>query len=74
MAEETHKEIREVLTKLYGTLIADEITMQYGGSMKPENAKDLLAQKNIDGGLVGGHSTSRFFLRKLLKQQNKMED
>lgn len=56
MAEETHKEIREVLTKLYGTLIADEITIQYGGSMKPENAKDLLAQKNIDGGLVGGAS------------------
>lgn len=54
MAEETHKFIRSVLTDLYGTEVAENVTIQYGGSMKPENAAELLAEKNIDGGLVGG--------------------
>lgn len=56
MAQETHKDIRNVLTSMFGKDIAEEITIQYGGSMKPENAKDLLAQSDIDGGLVGGAS------------------
>lgn len=54
MAEETHAFIRSVLVELYGNDVAEEVTIQYGGSMKPGNAKELLAQKNIDGGLVGG--------------------
>jgi len=54
MAEETHAFIRSVLVELYGNDIAEGVTIQYGGSMKPGNAKELLAQKNIDGGLVGG--------------------
>ena len=41
---------------MFGADVADEMTIQYGGSMKPENAKDLLAQADIDGGLVGGAS------------------
>lgn len=56
MAQETHKEIREVLADMFGSDVATEITIQYGGSMKPENAKDLLKQADIDGGLVGGAS------------------
>ena len=56
MAQETHKEIRNVLTEMFGKDVAEEITIQYGGSMKPENAKDLLSQADIDGGLVGGAS------------------
>lgn len=56
MAQETHKEIREVLAGMFGKDVANEITIQYGGSMKPENAKDLLSQADIDGGLVGGAS------------------
>lgn len=55
MAQETHKEIREVLRDMFGT-VADEMVIQYGGSMKPENAKELLAQADIDGGLIGGAS------------------
>ena len=56
IAEETHKEIRKVLADMFGKEIAEEITIQYGGSMKPGNAKELLAEKDIDGGLVGGAS------------------
>lgn len=56
MAQATHKEIRHVLGEMFGEDVAEEITIQYGGSMKPENAKDLLSQKDIDGGLVGGAS------------------
>lgn len=56
MAEETHKEIREMLISMFGQEAANEITIQYGGSMNDKNAKDLLAMENIDGGLVGGAS------------------
>lgn len=56
VAEETHKEIREVLASMFGEKIAEEITIQYGGSMNAKNAAELLAQKDIDGGLVGGAS------------------
>ena len=55
MAQETHKEIREVLKSMFGT-VANEMVIQYGGSMKPENAAELLAQADIDGGLIGGAS------------------
>lgn len=55
MAQETHKEIREVLRDMFGD-VAEEIVIQYGGSMKPENAAELLAQADIDGGLIGGAS------------------
>lgn len=56
MAETTHKEIRKVLSKLFGENVAQEMTIQYGGSMNAKNAKELLAMENIDGGLVGGAS------------------
>jgi len=56
MAEETHAAIRAELTALYNAEVAEGVTIQYGGSMKPGNAKELLACKNIDGGLVGGAS------------------
>ena len=53
MAEATHAFIRKVVAGLYGAL-ADEVVIQYGGSMKPENSKALVAQADIDGGLIGG--------------------
>lgn len=56
MAEETHKEIRGVLVEMFGAEAANEITIQYGGSMNAKNAAELLAMENIDGGLVGGAS------------------
>ena len=54
MAEATHAFIRKVVADLYGQAIADETVIQYGGSMKPENSKELVAQADIDGGLIGG--------------------
>lgn len=56
IAEETHKAIRAELAAMFGEEVANEITVQYGGSMKPNNAKELLAQADIDGGLIGGAS------------------
>lgn len=55
-AQEVHQFIRELMQKLYDSTIADEIRIQYGGSVKPENAAELLAQTDIDGALVGGAS------------------
>ena len=48
--------IREVLKDIYGEDISEEITIQYGGSVKPSNASDLMNQDDIDGALVGGAS------------------
>lgn len=54
-AEEVHAAIRSLLTELYSE-IGKDISILYGGSVKPENVKDLLAMPNINGGLVGGAS------------------
>lgn len=53
-AQVAHRKVREVLASLFDQPTADAIRIQYGGSMKPENAADLLAQPDIDGGLIGG--------------------
>jgi len=55
-AQEVHRFIRDLLEKAYTREIADEITIQYGGSVKPGNIKELISQKDIDGALVGGAS------------------
>jgi triosephosphate isomerase len=55
-AQEVHAFIRTLLTKLFGDPIAQKVRILYGGSMKPANAPELLAQKDIDGGLIGGAS------------------
>jgi triosephosphate isomerase (TIM) len=57
-AEEVHKFIRELLSKLFGKDTADSIRIQYGGSVKPENITELMKQPDIDGALVGGASLS----------------
>lgn len=53
-AEEIHAYIRKVLADKFGAFVADETTILYGGSCKPSNAKELFAQPDIDGGLIGG--------------------
>ena len=55
-AEAIHKFVRGYIAKLYNQKVADETIIQYGGSMKASNAKELLAQPDIDGGLIGGAS------------------
>ncbi|MDR1315360.1 MAG: triose-phosphate isomerase [Spirochaetales bacterium] len=53
-ADAIHAVIRAELKKLYSAAAAEAMIIQYGGSVKPENAKDLLTMPNIDGALVGG--------------------
>ena len=55
-AQETCAVIRDCLRELYGARTARAISILYGGSMKPSNAQELLAQPDIDGGLIGGAS------------------
>ena len=55
-ANETIKWIREELENIYGKENADKVIIQYGGSVKSENAKELFEMSDIDGGLVGGAS------------------
>ncbi len=55
-AQEVHAFIRGLLTKLFGAQASGRIRILYGGSMKPANAPELLAQNDIDGGLIGGAS------------------
>jgi len=55
-AQEAHRYVRSLVIKLYDESVAEAISIQYGGSMKPDNAAGLLAQNDIDGGLIGGAS------------------
>lgn len=55
-AQVAHKFIRGLLVKLYSQATAEAIRIQYGGSVKPDNIKDLMQQPDIDGALIGGAS------------------
>ncbi len=55
-AQEMHAFIRNIIAEKYNTEIAEEISILYGGSCKPSNAKELFANKDVDGGLIGGAS------------------
>ena len=48
--------IRQTVADLYSADLAEQVVIQYGGSVKPDNARELLAKPNIDGALVGGAS------------------
>lgn len=55
-AQEMHEKLRAHIASKYGDEVADGISILYGGSCKPDNAPELFAQKDIDGGLIGGAS------------------
>ena len=55
-ANDACRKIREKIAEIYGQNVAERVIIQYGGSMKPENAKELLEMSDIDGGLIGGAS------------------
>ncbi|NIZ40693.1 triose-phosphate isomerase [Entomospira entomophila] len=55
-AEEVHAYIRGVLSAMYSPAVAEKVIIQYGGSVNPENVKELMGKPNIDGALVGGAS------------------
>ena len=53
-AQEMHEFIRETVRKRYGNAIAEDISILYGGSVKPENAREIFSKPDVDGGLIGG--------------------
>jgi triosephosphate isomerase len=65
-AQEVHAAIRGILRELGGAA-ADEIRIQYGGSVKPDNAAELMAQPDVDGALVGGASLKAEDFSKIVK-------
>ena len=55
-ANNSIKAIREEIKRIYGEVVSNEVIIQYGGSVKSSNAKELFSTSDIDGGLVGGAS------------------
>ena len=55
-AQEMHAFIRKTIADKYGNDVADEVTILYGGSVKPNNAKEIFSKPDVDGGLIGGAS------------------
>jgi triosephosphate isomerase len=55
-AQEMHAFIRKTITEAYDTSIADKVSIIYGGSVKPANAKEIFSKPDVDGGLIGGAS------------------
>ena len=53
-AQEAHAFIRGVLVKMFDETVARRVRIQYGGSVKPSNARELMSQPDVDGALVGG--------------------
>ena len=53
-AQEMHEFIRETVRKAFGSDIAEDLTILYGGSVKPDNAKEIFSKPDVDGGLIGG--------------------
>jgi len=66
-AEEIHIFIRELIASIYGKNTAETVRIQYGGSIKPTNAKEIFKKENIDGGLVGGASLQSKSLHEIIK-------
>lgn len=53
-AQEIHAYIRQLIAQKYGSEVAEEVSILYGGSVKPDNAKEIFSQPDVDGGLIGG--------------------
>lgn len=66
-AEEVHRFIRELLGGLFSLSLGNQIRIQYGGSVKPANAAELMSQENIDGALVGGASLDADSFTEIIK-------
>ena len=66
-AEEVHKYIRELLKKMYGAEISGSVRIQYGGSVKPDNIRELISEEDVDGALVGGASLKADSFAQIIK-------
>ena len=58
-AQEMHAFIRKIITEKYGEAVAEEISILYGGSVKPANAEEIFSKPDVDGGLIGGASLNK---------------
>lgn len=58
-AQEMHKYIRDLVKVKFGTDVAEDLTILYGGSCKPSNAAEIFSKQDVDGGLIGGASLKR---------------
>lgn len=67
-AQEVHNFIRVILEDCYSDKLASQIRIQYGGSVKPENAAELMSQQDVDGALVGGASLDAESFAEIVKQ------
>jgi triosephosphate isomerase len=70
-AEEIHVYIREILSQKFDQVTAESLRIQYGGSIKPDNAEDIFRKENIDGGLVGGSSLQADSLAHIIQAAEK---
>ncbi len=70
-ADETCGVIRDTVRALYGNEVAEELTIQYGGSMNDKNAAELLSKVNVDGGLIGGASLKPEAFAAIVEAGNK---
>jgi triosephosphate isomerase len=71
-AQEAQKYIRDLLVRMYNKEAAVEVRIQYGGSVKPENATELLQLPDVDGALVGGASLKVESFSEIVKKANQM--
>jgi triosephosphate isomerase len=67
-AQEMHAHIRHVLAENYGTSVANDLSILYGGSVKASNAAELFGKPDVDGGLVGGASLQATEFTSIIRQ------
>ena len=72
-AQEAHKYIRDLLAKFYNRDVANVVRIQYGGSVKPENIEEIMAQPDVDGALVGGASLKVESFSEIIKRGLKVK-
>ncbi len=70
-AQEIHRYIRGLLKEMHDGQIADKVRIQYGGSVKPENIRELISQDDVDGALVGGASLKSDSFTQIVKNSIK---
>lgn len=71
-AQEVHRFVREILADVFGAEVAANLRIQYGGSVKPGNAAELMRQEDIDGALVGGASLEAESFAEIVKAAEKL--
>ncbi|MDD5424321.1 MAG: triose-phosphate isomerase [Candidatus Omnitrophica bacterium] len=70
-AQEVHKHIRSLLGKMFGEEVSSKVRIQYGGSVKPDNVKAIMAGEDIDGALVGGASLKVKDFAEIVRQSKR---